>query len=78
MFDASPPPPVVCNLLEINSFRYNVLEADGMNFLMRGTKKIPYREQIFDLLHTSHIERTGHGGRDIMRHDSKEYSFLGE
>ena len=49
-----------------------------MNLLMRGAKKVPYQEQIFDLLHKSHIERTGHGGRDIMRHDLKEFSGLGE
>ena len=38
---------------------------------------VPY-EEIFDLLHKSHTENTGHGGRNKMRNNLKEYMGVGE
>jgi hypothetical protein len=43
-----------------------------------GEKTVVYYEQLFDILHRSHIENTGHGGRNLMRQDLKDYHGIGE
>lgn len=55
-------------------FSINVQEQK----LYRGEKEVIYRENVFDLLHKTHVEQTGHGGRDAMLHQLKNKFGIGQ
>ena len=63
---------------DYNYFRYSIQVIDEKKLIFHGDKRVIYYEQAFDLLHKSHIEHTGHAGRDIMLYDLKGYYGLGK
>jgi len=56
--------------------RYTLGEIGEKMFLFVGDKRVVIYEELFDILQRSHVENTGHGGRDIMYKDLAS-SFYG-
>jgi hypothetical protein len=55
----------------IQYISYSVKMNEGHSFLYCGDKRVVFYDELFDVLHKSHTERTGHGGRDTMQNDLK-------
>ena len=54
---------------------YAVCKVEGVDKLFHGDKQVIHRDEIFELLHASHI-RLGHGDRDSMDKDLSKYYGL--
>jgi len=37
-----------------------------------------FEEELFDILHHTHVEETGHGGRDLMQEKMKNKFSVGK
>jgi hypothetical protein len=68
---------LITNLYTIytkSKFSYLLKEIDNKDYVLyKGEKRVVYYEELYDLLHKSHVENTGHGGRDIMMKDLKGF-----
>ena len=52
--------------------RYSIRECENEKIINRGGKRVVWEEEIFDVVHRAHVEKTGHGGRDVMENELKE------
>ena len=58
--------------------KYTISEVEEKQVLLRGKKQVIPDDQVFDVLHRPHVERTGHGGRNAMDKDLECYHGIGQ